>query len=98
MATLLFVLAACLFGSAQAVLARANPGVHVPGWRSPPRDPWLAKVLRVLALLSAAVGTTMLYDGIRWWWPALITLGALLLPGEGIRRLYNRRLSTQPAA
>jgi len=95
MAIVLFILAACLMTVSEWLLARANLGVRLPFWGTPPRDPVSAKTARGLAVGLALFGSISLTDRIGWWGVVLIA-AVLLLPVCVVRLLQSRLEPAQP--
>ena len=95
MSVVLFVLAACLMTAGQVLMTRANPGVRLPLWRVPPRDPTSAKVARGLAIGMALFGTINLDEGIAIWWGMAMMVAAVTAP-LGLRRLLQGRREPAP--
>jgi hypothetical protein len=91
-----FVLAACMMTAAQVLLARANPGIRLPLWGSPPRDPASSKTARGLAVGLALFGAINLGDQIAWWWGLALLVAALALPVGLFQLLQSVREPTQP--
>lgn len=97
MAIALFVLAACMSAASDVLSARANPGVRLTFWGTPPRDPILVKVVRGLAIGLALFGSISLNEDVAWWWGLFLIIGVLMLPFTLLRLLRHAHEPAQGA-
>ena len=95
MAVVLFALAACLSAAAVVLSTRANPGVRLTIWRTPPNDPMSVRVTRGLAVGLALFGSIRLSVHTPWWWGPLLILAVLMLPISFLQLLRRTRELTQ---
>ena len=95
MAVALFALAVCMSTAAVVLSTRANPGVRLTIWRTPPNDPMSVKVARGVAVGSALFGSIRLSDHAAWWWGPVLIMAVLMLPFSFLQLLSRTRELTQ---
>jgi hypothetical protein len=95
MAVVLFSLAMCMSAIAVVLSTRANPGMRLSIWRTPPNDPISVRVARGVAIGLALFGSVNLSDHAAWWWGPLVIFAVLMLPFAFLQLLRRGRELTQ---